>query len=369
MKKILLSLLLLMIVSTPAYADRPIYIATANSYQEPKGSSLTDYQVTVDFKPEKIILKNQTESYTITDIIEENSPFYDIWLSKEAIDFYLPNPSPTSITVFGENESRTFHIPETAIWPVPGYTTIQEPYGAPRNNQYKYHHGVDITTPPEGTPVVASLSGQVIFAGEITERAWYGKHIIIEENDCWYIYGHLSSFNIAVGDYVTQGTQIGISGNTMYGGKTTTHHLHFEVRDITKGKTVHSAKDPFTVLPKPTFISPTEINVSSENHLFYQTDSIGMVRDIYLYVEKPVQEIIFSFKDETIPPINIAGLFAPPKTIICLSQDYLVSLSGENNLNTFLNYEKFFNLKSQEKLAAIIRFVDGTQQKLYLYPR
>ncbi|MGG2459173.1 M23 family metallopeptidase [Streptomyces sp. RGM 3693] len=86
------------------------------------------------------------------------------------------------------------------------------------------HTGIDFHA-ASGTPVHAVGSGTVVEAG------WggaYGNNIVIRMNDGTYTqYGHLSSFGVTVGQTVTPGQQIALSGNT---GNTTGPHLHFEAR-------------------------------------------------------------------------------------------------------------------------------------------
>ncbi|SNX64519.1 peptidase M23-like protein [Streptomyces sp. TLI_55] len=86
------------------------------------------------------------------------------------------------------------------------------------------HTGVDFHA-ASGTPVHAVGSGTVVEAG------WggsYGNNIVIKMNDGTYTqYGHLSSIGVSVGQTVTPGQQIGLSGAT---GNVTGPHLHFEAR-------------------------------------------------------------------------------------------------------------------------------------------
>ncbi|MEU9286719.1 M23 family metallopeptidase [Streptomyces sp. NPDC048275] len=86
------------------------------------------------------------------------------------------------------------------------------------------HTGVDFHA-ASGTSVHAVGSGTVVTAG------WggaYGNEIVIKMNDGTYtMYGHLSSIAVSVGQTVTPGRQIGLSGAT---GNTTGPHLHFEAR-------------------------------------------------------------------------------------------------------------------------------------------
>ncbi|MGW4567032.1 M23 family metallopeptidase, partial [Streptomyces sp. NPDC004561] len=86
------------------------------------------------------------------------------------------------------------------------------------------HTGIDFHA-ASGTPVHAVGSGTVVSTG------WggaYGNQIVIRMADGMYTqYGHLSSIGVAVGQQVTPGQQIALSGAT---GNVTGPHLHFEAR-------------------------------------------------------------------------------------------------------------------------------------------
>ncbi|MEV3860052.1 M23 family metallopeptidase [Streptomyces sp. NPDC050095] len=86
------------------------------------------------------------------------------------------------------------------------------------------HTGIDFHA-ASGTSVHAVGSGTVVEAG------WggaYGNNIVIKMNDGTYTqYGHLSSIAVSVGQSVTPGQQIALSGAT---GNVTGPHLHFEAR-------------------------------------------------------------------------------------------------------------------------------------------
>ncbi|MFD7609838.1 M23 family metallopeptidase [Streptomyces sp. NPDC059828] len=86
------------------------------------------------------------------------------------------------------------------------------------------HTGIDFHA-SSGSKVVAVGTGTVVEAG------WggaYGNNVVIKMNDGTYTqYGHLSSISVSVGERVTPGQQLGLSGST---GNTTGPHLHFEAR-------------------------------------------------------------------------------------------------------------------------------------------
>ncbi|MFE9626081.1 M23 family metallopeptidase [Streptomyces sp. NPDC006527] len=86
------------------------------------------------------------------------------------------------------------------------------------------HTGIDFHA-SSGTPVHAVGLGTVVEAG------WggaYGNQVVIRMNDGTYTqYGHLSSISVSVGQKVTPGQRIALSGAT---GNVTGPHLHFEAR-------------------------------------------------------------------------------------------------------------------------------------------
>ncbi|CQR61302.1 M23 family metallopeptidase [Streptomyces leeuwenhoekii] len=86
------------------------------------------------------------------------------------------------------------------------------------------HTGVDFHA-ASGTPVHA------VGAATVVEAGWggaYGNQVVLKMHDGTYTqYGHLSSIAVSVGQTVTAGQQIGLSGAT---GNVTGPHLHFEAR-------------------------------------------------------------------------------------------------------------------------------------------
>ncbi len=108
---------------------------------------------------------------------------------------------------------------------VPLVVTSQYGYRShPVTRRYQHHDGIDFRA-STGTRVYASRAGRVIFTGW---KGGYGKLVGIEhEGDFSTWYGHLSRIRVRVGQTVTKGKVIGLSGNT---GVSTGPHLHFEIR-------------------------------------------------------------------------------------------------------------------------------------------
>jgi murein DD-endopeptidase MepM/ murein hydrolase activator NlpD len=86
------------------------------------------------------------------------------------------------------------------------------------------HTGIDIAA-SYGSPVKAADGGEVIFVGY---EGGYGKLIKIDHGANFVsYYGHLSKYNVKVGQKVYKGQKIGEVGNS---GNSTGPHLHFEIR-------------------------------------------------------------------------------------------------------------------------------------------
>lgn len=87
------------------------------------------------------------------------------------------------------------------------------------------HTGLDIAC-PWGTPLRAADGGRVTRVQY--GRTGYGYNVIIDHgNGIQTLYGHMSSIDVSVGQYVEKGEVIGAEGST---GRSTGPHVHFEVR-------------------------------------------------------------------------------------------------------------------------------------------
>lgn len=134
-------------------------------------------------------------------------------------DVFAVTPRPSPI---GGNGNRRL------LFPLIGSAVTSSGFGFrmhPVLGSWLMHAGRDLAA-PEGTPVVASLSGQVISSGV---AGGYGLAIEIEHERPRRrtLYGHLSELYVKAGDRVRQGEVIGRVGST---GLSTGPHLHFELR-------------------------------------------------------------------------------------------------------------------------------------------
>ena len=107
----------------------------------------------------------------------------------------------------------------------PARAPLTSPYGLRTlGSRLDMHHGVDLGV-PVGTAVHAMTAGRVSVAGP---KSGYGLAVMIDHGFGWVtLYGHLERVDVAVGDRVGAGQQVGLSGNT---GLSTAPHLHFELR-------------------------------------------------------------------------------------------------------------------------------------------
>jgi murein DD-endopeptidase MepM/ murein hydrolase activator NlpD len=112
-----------------------------------------------------------------------------------------------------------------SLWPVIGHLTGT--FGErmdPFSGEGAFHTGVDISS-QYGDSVRVSADGIVI---EADERAGYGRLVVVDHGfGVTTYYGHLSSFNVLVGQQLRRGDTI---GNVGVSGRSTGPHVHYEVR-------------------------------------------------------------------------------------------------------------------------------------------
>jgi murein DD-endopeptidase MepM/ murein hydrolase activator NlpD len=94
----------------------------------------------------------------------------------------------------------------------------------PVTHQTHFHQGIDFLC-PEGTPILATARGKVVFAGV---KPAYGKVVIIQHvENIQTLYAHLQSITVRNGQNVEKNTIIGYSGTT---GIVLSPSLHYEIR-------------------------------------------------------------------------------------------------------------------------------------------
>ncbi len=131
-------------------------------------------------------------------------------------------------------------------WPVSGVYAVSSEYGSRWGS---FHNGIDISNGNTmGATIVAAESGTVILAMTGCSHNYgkdyscgcnggFGNYFMIDHgNGVTTLYGHCSSVNVSVGQYVSRGEAVATAGST---GWSTGAHLHFEVR--VNGSTVDPA--------------------------------------------------------------------------------------------------------------------------------
>jgi murein DD-endopeptidase MepM/ murein hydrolase activator NlpD len=105
------------------------------------------------------------------------------------------------------------------VAPLSVYTRTQNIHG---------YNGVDLAA-PNGTPIFAAASGQVVVAKAGGYNGGYGSYVVIQhDNGSQTLYAHMSKVAAYDGQTVIQGQVIGYVGST---GKSTGNHVHFEIRN------------------------------------------------------------------------------------------------------------------------------------------
>jgi murein DD-endopeptidase MepM/ murein hydrolase activator NlpD len=98
------------------------------------------------------------------------------------------------------------------------------------------HAGADLRA-PTGTPIRAANRGRVVLAKDLF---YSGNAIFIDHGHGLYTtYLHLSRIDVAAGDFVERGQQLGLAGAT---GRVTGPHLHWGVRLL------DARVDPFSLI-------------------------------------------------------------------------------------------------------------------------
>jgi murein DD-endopeptidase MepM/ murein hydrolase activator NlpD len=112
-----------------------------------------------------------------------------------------------------------------SLWPVIGHITAN--FGErldPFSGEGAFHTGVDISS-EYGAAVRASADAVVVGA---EEHEGYGRLVVLDHGfgvTTWY--GHLSAYNVTIGQHVNRGDVIGYVGIS---GRSTGPHVHYEVR-------------------------------------------------------------------------------------------------------------------------------------------
>lgn len=134
---------------------------------------------------------------------------------------FVPDNLPPTVAAFAEDGTpRTLFFDGIAQCAPSGRPVT----GVLTQRFHAYHGGIDIGI-PLGTPVIATHSGEVTFAGWST--VGYGYLVILESGTFTTYYAHNTSFNVSQGQLVGKGSILAWSGST---GNSTGPHVHYETR-------------------------------------------------------------------------------------------------------------------------------------------
>ena len=182
-----------------------------NTMEEAEGIVSTLKEQYGEIEPDLVI--NQIYLDNADEVNEET-----IKLAKQE----LTNSLQEELEEKQEIDSRTVNGIYLAAVPVTGRITSR--FGAVESIRDHTHKGIDIAA-TRGTPILATASGTVTFAGW---SSGYGYLVKIDHgNGVETYYGHCSKLYVSAGDTVEAGKQIAAVGST---GNSTGNHLHFEIR-------------------------------------------------------------------------------------------------------------------------------------------
>lgn len=137
----------------------------------------------------------------------------------------------TPDTVTAKKKIKLLSLPLDSIYVTSKFGKRADPF----TGKNRKHYGIDLRA--SSSEIYSIMPGKIKKVGY--EKKGLGNYIKIEHGDFEVIYGHLHTAIGEVGDFVSAGTIVGISGNT---GRSTAPHLHFAIKY--KGKYV----DPKPVL-------------------------------------------------------------------------------------------------------------------------
>lgn len=161
--------------------------------------------------------------------------------------------------------------------PVNAPYTITTPFGvADTNALFGLHSGTDYAV-PRNTSVYAPASGKVVYADTHPIR---GEMVVIYDGSVYHRLMHNSSLKVDVGDQVTEGQVVALSGST---GLSTGPHVHWDINS--RGIDAKSFTD---------FVDPSEwLKTKGEN---MSADALTKQEIIVIY------NGFFDTEDYEVPP-------------------------------------------------------------------
>jgi len=196
--------------------DRLAYLS--GQFQEMKGTMLSLKQAEQDFRR---IFSLRSKSAVLESADFSDSGSLDMEVLREQVDAAMESVSDIRKYIAGQKD---VYLATPVGMPVAG--TLSSPYGNrkhPVRAEERFHTGVDISV-PVGTGVQATADGIVSFAGW-TENS--GIVVVVEHGHGFSTaYAHNRKALVRVGDRLTRGDPVAVSGST---GVSTGPHVHYEI--------------------------------------------------------------------------------------------------------------------------------------------
>jgi murein DD-endopeptidase MepM/ murein hydrolase activator NlpD len=165
---------------------------------------------------------NEDDDYVVPAAkTSEDKPIHEI---EDADDEQVIKPAPQKVTTKIEAESKKQVAPVKQAYLNPVEGAVVTKFGA--KTEHGTSKGINISA-PEGTKVVASANGKVIYADY---DATFGNLVIIklDNKNIVLSYAHLEDLTVTKGTTLKQGEIVGYVGTT---GKVKGPQLHFAMRE------------------------------------------------------------------------------------------------------------------------------------------
>lgn len=231
-----------------------------------------------------------------------------------------------------------------------GYISSGYGYRDPSIGGYAFHGGIDIAA-GMGSEIHAPRDGVV--SKVVRSNQGYGNYLVIDHgNGVQSLYGHTSSINVSVGDYVKKGDVIALVGSS---GNSTGSHCHFEYRlngvkqdpskfpMFAKG-TMGTKKDQWAVTDEPNFGDELKMYATPEGKLsFMRVGSTVVPADL-------TKELM-----------DIANLGADNLTMPKLNSDINLMSNYISKPNLNLSFDSLVHVDncSQDTLKDLEKMVDS----------
>ncbi len=167
------------------------------------------------------VLENDLESASESSTIRRTTKNYDSQTPDQRVDWLKIRLAELAELALAKKNILDY---TPSIMPTSGYTTSRFGWRrSPFTGQRHFHRGLDIVN-KLGTPVKATANGKVVFAGK--KQFWGNTVWVMHRDGIISKYGHMSEFEVAMGDKIKRGQVIGKIGMS---GRTTGPHLHYQI--------------------------------------------------------------------------------------------------------------------------------------------